>query len=51
MPNSELREWDTYGVLKLTLSPGKYAWEFIPVEGKTFHDSGSGVCHNQPATN
>jgi acid phosphatase type 7 len=51
MPNSELREWDTYGVLKLTLSPGKYAWEFIPVEGKTFHDSGSGVCHNEPATN
>jgi hypothetical protein len=51
MPNSELREWDTYGVLKLTLSPGKYAWEFIPVEGKTFHDSGSGVCHNQPAAN
>jgi calcineurin-like phosphoesterase family protein len=50
MPNSEVREWDTYGVLKLTLSPGKYAWEFIPVEGKTFHDSGSGVCHDQPAT-
>jgi hypothetical protein len=51
MPNSELREWDTYGVLKLTLSPGKYAWEFIPEEGKTFHDSGSDVCHNQPAAN
>jgi hypothetical protein len=51
VPNSELREWDTYGVLKLTLSPGKYAWEFVPVEGKTFHDSGSGVCHNQPAPN
>ena len=50
-PNSELREWDTYGVLKLTLSSGKYAWEFVPVEGKTFHDSGSGACHNQPATN
>jgi hypothetical protein len=50
-PNSERREWDTYGVLKLTLSPGKYAWEFIPEEGKTFHDSGSGVCHNQPAAN
>jgi hypothetical protein len=48
-PNSEVREWDTYGVLKLTLSPGKYTWEFIPEEGKTFHDSGSGVCHNYPA--
>jgi acid phosphatase type 7 len=47
-PNSEVREWDTYGVLKLTLSPGKYTWEFIPEEGKTFHDAGSGVCHNYP---
>lgn len=47
-PNSEAREWETYGVLKLTLSPGKYTWEFVPEEGKTFHDSGSGVCHNHP---
>ena len=47
-PNSEVREWETYGVLKLTLSPGKYTWEFIPEEGKTFHDAGSGVCHNYP---
>ena len=45
-PNSEVREWKTYGVLKLTLAPGKYSWEFIPVEGQTFRDSGSGVCHN-----
>jgi calcineurin-like phosphoesterase family protein len=45
-PNSEVREWKTYGVLKLTLAPGKYDWEFIPEEGETFHDSGSGVCHN-----
>ena len=48
-PNSEARDWDTFGVLKLTLAPGKYAWEFIPEEGKTFHDSGSGVCHNHSA--
>jgi hypothetical protein len=47
-PNSEVRDWDTYGVLKLTLSLGKYSWEFIPEEGKSFHDSGSGVCHNYP---
>lgn len=46
--NSEVREWDTFGVLKLTLSSGKYAWEFLPEEGKTFRDSGSGVCHNYP---
>lgn len=48
-PNSEVRDWDTFGVLKLTLSPGKYEWEFMPEEGKPFHDSGSGVCHNYPA--
>ena len=44
-PNSEVRDDQTYGVLKLTLSPGKYRWEFIPVAGKTFRDSGEGVCH------
>ena len=48
-PNSEVRNWDTYGVLKLTLAPGNYKWEFIPVEGQTFRDSGSGVCHNVPS--
>ena len=46
-PNSEVRNSDTFGVLKLTLAPGKYAWEFIPEEGGTFRDSGAGVCHNQ----
>lgn len=44
--NSEVHNWDTYGVLKLMLSSGKYTWEFIPEEGKAFHDSGSGVCHS-----
>jgi hypothetical protein len=47
IPNSEVRDADTFGVLKLTLSPHGYIWEFIPVEGKTFHDAGVGVCHNQ----
>lgn len=47
-PNSEVRDWQTFGVLKLTLAPGKYTWEFIPEEGKTFRDSGTSVCHNQP---
>ncbi len=34
----------TYGVLKLTLAPGSYAWQFIPVPGATFGDSGTGTC-------
>jgi hypothetical protein len=47
-PNSEVRNWDTFGVLKLALSPESYTWEFIPEAGKDFRDSGSGTCHNQP---
>jgi hypothetical protein len=50
-PNSKLQNWDTYGVLKLTLSPAKYTWEFIPEEGKSFRDSGEGTCHNAQASN
>jgi hypothetical protein len=42
-----VRDSDTYGVLKVTLSPRSYTWEFIAEEGKTFRDSGAGVCHNQ----
>ena len=45
-PNSEVRNDSTYGVLKLTLSPGKYSWEFVPEEGKIFRDSGDATCHN-----
>ena len=49
-PNSEQRNADTFGVLKLTLSPEKYAWEFIPVNGEEgYHDSGEGPCHNATA--
>ena len=43
--NSEVRNTDTFGVLKLTLRPGAYDWQFIPEAGKTFTDSGSGTCH------
>lgn len=42
--NSEVANDDTYGVLKLNLNEGGYEWEFIPVEGSTFTDSGSDSC-------
>jgi hypothetical protein len=42
---SEVRNSETFGVLKLTLRHDSYDWEFIPVAGQTFTDSGSGVCH------
>ena len=44
-PNSEARNDDTFGVLKLTLHPKGYDWEFVPEAGKTFNDTGSDVCH------
>lgn len=43
--NSEVRNNDTFGVLKLTLKATGYDWKFIPEAGKTFTDSGSGSCH------
>jgi acid phosphatase type 7 len=42
---SEVRDWTAFGVLKLTLKPKEYDWEFIPERGKTFTDSGSDSCH------
>jgi len=43
-PNSEVRDSSSYGVLKLTLRAAGYDWEFIPVAGGSFRDSGSGGC-------
>jgi hypothetical protein len=43
--NSEVRNNDSFGVLKLTLKATGYDWKFIPEAGKTFTDSGSGTCH------
>lgn len=45
LPTSEVHDNSTPGVLKLTLRPDGYDWEFIPVAGSTFTDSGSTNCH------
>jgi hypothetical protein len=42
-PASQVRI-SQHGVLKLTLWPGRYAWEFIDVTGRTL-DSGGEACH------
>jgi hypothetical protein len=42
--NSEFRQAGTYGVLRLTLHPVNYDWEFVPVSGD-IADSGSTPCH------
>jgi acid phosphatase type 7 len=43
-PNSEVSDANTYGVLKLSLHPSGYDWQFVPVAGSTFTDVGSGTC-------
>ena len=43
-PNSE-RLHEAWGVLKLTLHSNSYNWEFVPVGGAQFSDSGTGPCH------
>jgi hypothetical protein len=42
--NSELRAAGIHGVLKFTLHPTSYEWQFIPTTGD-FRDSGSAPCH------
>lgn len=46
--NSEVRNNTTFGVLKLTLHPTSYDWQFVPEAGGSFTDSGSGPCRAAP---
>lgn len=45
IPNSEVHDFKTYGVLKLILHSASYEWEFIPIASQTFTDSGKDSCH------
>jgi calcineurin-like phosphoesterase family protein len=49
VPNSEVRNSDTHGVLELTLHATGYEWRFAPESGKTFTDSGSDSCNGAAA--
>jgi hypothetical protein len=42
--NSEVRNNNTHGVIKFTLHPKSYEWEFIPVAGQKFTDRGAAQC-------
>jgi hypothetical protein len=44
--NSQVRLANAYGVLKLTLHPSSYEWQFVTAPGGTVADSGSGSCHS-----
>ena len=43
--NSQVRDNTSFGVLKFVLDSDGYSWEFIPVDGMNFTDTGSDVCH------
>jgi len=45
LSTSQIRNSTTYGVLKLTLHEDGYDWQFVPIAGSTFTDSGSTDCH------
>lgn len=38
----------TNGVLKLTLGGTSYSWQFVPIAGKTFTDTGTSPTHGAP---
>jgi len=42
--NSEVRNNQTFGVLKMTLHDQSYDWQFVPIPGSSFTDSGSYPC-------
>jgi acid phosphatase type 7 len=44
-PQSVVLDNHTFGVLRMTLHPASYDWQFVPVRGGTFTDSGTGTCH------
>jgi 3',5'-cyclic AMP phosphodiesterase CpdA len=43
-PNAEAWDNRTFGVLQLTLKATGYDWRFVPIDGQSYTDSGSGAC-------
>lgn len=42
--NVEARDNRSWGILRLTLHPLGYEWEFVPVAGAAFRDGGTAAC-------
>jgi hypothetical protein len=51
LPTSEVRNNTTFGVMKFTLHDTTYDWQFIPIAGQTFTDSGTAAVHGPPPPN
>jgi len=45
LPNSEFRYNADWGILRLALGQGTYAWQFVPAGGGAPIDAGTGTCH------
>lgn len=45
-PNSEVRYNQTHGVIQFKLFPGRYEWQFYPVDDEAMTDMGSDICHD-----
>ena len=43
--HSLVRRTGVFGVLRLELAAGSYAFDFVPIAGEAFTDRGSGTCH------
>jgi hypothetical protein len=48
-PDVQSASADTWGVLKLRLAADAYHWQFLPVAGGTFTDSGTATCKEKLA--
>ncbi len=48
VPQSQVLNNTTHGILKLTLNPGSYQWQFVNNGQSSFTDSGTGQCHGAP---
>jgi hypothetical protein len=45
LPNSEVQDTTSFGVLAMRLGPGVYEWKFVATPGMPLADSGAGLCH------
>ena len=50
LATSQVRNDDTFGVLRVTLHPDAYDWQFMPVAGANFTDAGTTPCHAPPVS-
>lgn len=49
--NSLVRSNNSFGVLKVTLHPTSYDWQFVSIAGNTLNDAGSSTCVGVPPSN